>query len=56
VPFLTEDELVKRGARYRKASQPFTPFAVVSGRLVTGQNPQSGRPVAERVLELLKVE
>lgn len=54
VPFLTEDEMVKRGARYRKADEPFTPLAVTSGRVVTGQNPQSGRAVAERVLELLK--
>lgn len=54
VPFLTEDELVKRGAKYRKADKPFTEFAVADGRLVTGQNPQSGAAVAEKVLAILK--
>lgn len=53
VPYLTEDELIKRGARYRKADRPFTPFVVTSDRVVTGQNPQSGRAVAEGVLQLL---
>lgn len=54
VPFLTEDELKKRGAIYRKADQPFIEFAVASERLVTGQNPQSGAAVAEKVLALLE--
>jgi putative intracellular protease/amidase len=53
VPFLTEDELVKRGAKYQKAEKPFTEFAVADGRLVTGQNPQSGAAVAEKVLVIL---
>lgn len=53
VPYLTEDELVKRGATYQKAEQPFTPFAVTTERLVTGQNPQSGHAVADGVLALL---
>lgn len=54
VPFLTEDELTKRGAIYRKADKPFTEFAVADGRLVTGQNPQSGAAVAEKVLSVLE--
>lgn len=53
VPFLTEDELMKRGAIYRKAEQPFTEFAVTTDRLVTGQNPQSGAAVAKGVLAVL---
>ncbi len=53
VPYLTEEELVKRGANYQKGDEPFTPFAVTTDRLVTGQNPQSGRAVAEGVLTLL---
>jgi putative intracellular protease/amidase len=53
LPFLTEDALTQRGALYRKAAQPFTPFAVASERVVTGQNPQSGHAVAQRVLALL---
>lgn len=50
VPFLTEDELVARGARYRKADAPWAPFAVADRRVVTGQNPASGTRVAELVL------
>lgn len=53
VPYLTEEELVKRGANYQKAEKPFTPLAVTTDRLVTGQNPQSGHAVAEGVLALL---
>ncbi|MBN1845791.1 MAG: type 1 glutamine amidotransferase domain-containing protein [Sedimentisphaerales bacterium] len=53
LPFATEDELAKRGAIYRKADRPFTPFAAVSERVVTGQNAQSIRLVADKVLELL---
>ncbi|MBX3411487.1 MAG: type 1 glutamine amidotransferase domain-containing protein [Pirellulales bacterium] len=53
VPFLTEDELKLRGAIYRQADHPFTEFAVADGRLVTGQNPQSGAAVAKKVLAVL---
>jgi putative intracellular protease/amidase len=53
IPYLTEDELIARGARYLKGASPFTPFAVTDERLVTGQNPQSGRAVAAEVVKLL---
>ncbi len=53
VPFLTEDELVKRGAQYQKAAQPWLPFAVMDERVVTGQNPASGGPVADLLLQAL---
>lgn len=53
VPFLLEDELKQRGAHYGKSFLPFTPHVVTDGRLVTGQNPQSAKAVAERVIELL---
>lgn len=53
VPFLTEDELVKRGAKYEKA-EDWAPFAITDERVVTGQNPASGAAVAKQVLELLK--
>ncbi|KJZ16839.1 MULTISPECIES: type 1 glutamine amidotransferase domain-containing protein [unclassified Halomonas] len=53
VPFLTETELVERGGLYLKADRAWEPFAVVDERLVTGQNPASGRRVAELVLEAL---
>ncbi len=54
VPYLTETELVKRGAQYQKADQPWAPFAIADGRLITGQNPASGGPVAELVLAAIK--
>ncbi|WP_203362985.1 type 1 glutamine amidotransferase domain-containing protein [Bacillus sp. REN10] len=54
VPFLTEDELIRRGARYKKADKPFDPYAIEDGRLVTGQNPASGGPVADLVLAQLQ--
>jgi putative intracellular protease/amidase len=39
VPFLTEAELVSRGATYKKADQPWASFAIEDTRLITGQNP-----------------
>ncbi|WP_435652712.1 type 1 glutamine amidotransferase domain-containing protein [Pseudomonas putida] len=53
VPFFLEDKLVSQGARYRKGWLPFTSFAITDGRLVTGQNPQSPKAVAEAVVAVL---
>lgn len=53
VPYLTEDELVKRGTKYEKAEN-WAPFAVADERVVTGQNPASGKAVAEKVMALLE--
>lgn len=53
VPFLTEDELVKRGANYVKGDD-WAAFAVADGRVVSGQNPASGGAVAKEVIQLLK--
>ena len=53
VPFLTETELVKRGAVYQKAAAPWAAFAVADQRLISGQNPASGGAVAELLLEAL---
>ena len=53
VPYLTETELVKRGAIYQKADAPWAPFAIADGCLITGQNPASGGPVAELVLKAI---
>ncbi|MGE8351644.1 MAG: type 1 glutamine amidotransferase domain-containing protein [Pseudomonas protegens] len=50
VPFLTETELVKRGALYQKAAAPWAPFAVQDQRVITGQNSASGGPVADLLL------
>ncbi|MCU0683528.1 MAG: type 1 glutamine amidotransferase domain-containing protein [Polyangiaceae bacterium] len=52
VPFLLADRLVERGARHHPAPN-FQANVVVSGRLVTGQNPASARGVGEAVAKLL---
>ncbi len=54
VPYLTEDELKARGANYVKADAPWLPFAVEDERVVTGQNPASGGPVADLVIQALE--
>lgn len=53
VPYLTENELVARGGLYCKAEEPWAAFAIADGQLVTGQNPASGRLVAQKVLQVL---
>lgn len=54
VPYLTETELTKRGARYEKAREPWAAYAIADGRLITGQNPASGGPVADLLLKALQ--
>ena len=52
VPFLLQDELEAR-ASYDKAVFPFASYVVVSGRLITGQNPASTDETAKAVLSAL---
>ena len=52
VPFLVEDELTRVGARYEKAAD-WESFAIIDGRLVTGQNPASSTAAAHALLEVL---
>ncbi|PHI34704.1 type 1 glutamine amidotransferase domain-containing protein [Pseudoalteromonas sp. GCY] len=52
VPFLLEDELVKRGADFQKVDD-WNVFAVRDGLLFTGQNPASSELVAEKMLTYL---
>jgi putative intracellular protease/amidase len=52
VPFLVEDELKRIGGLYEKAAD-WESFAVVDGRLVTGQNPASSTAAARALLRLL---
>jgi putative intracellular protease/amidase len=54
VPFLTETELVSRGASDKKADQPWAPFAIEDTRLITGQNPASGGTVADLLTDALQ--
>ncbi len=51
VPYLTETELIARGAIYQKADQPWIAFAVEDHRLISGQNPASGGAVADLLLK-----
>ena len=50
VPFLLEDELIKRGGEYQKA-QDWHAFVVQDGLIITGQNPASSALAAEKLLE-----
>jgi len=52
VPFLVEDELKRVGGLYEKAAD-WQPFAVVDGRLITGQNPASSASAARALLNVL---
>ncbi|MFO0548442.1 MAG: type 1 glutamine amidotransferase domain-containing protein [Polyangiaceae bacterium] len=52
VPFLLADALTAQGAKHEPAPN-FKANVVVDGRLVTGQNPASARPVAEAVARLV---
>jgi putative intracellular protease/amidase len=54
VPFLTETELVSRGALYKKTDQPWASFAIEDTRLITGQNPASGGAVADLLIAALR--
>lgn len=55
VPFLVEDELMRLGAIFEKVRN-WQPFAIVDGRLVTGQNPASSTAAAQALLKLVAAE
>jgi putative intracellular protease/amidase len=52
VPFLLEDELIKRGGDYQKVAD-WNAFAVQDGLLISGQNPASSELTAEKLLAAL---
>jgi len=52
VPFLVEDMLKENGGNYSKIGD-WSPYAVVDGMLITGQNPASSEKVAEELLKML---
>ena len=54
VPFLVEDELKRLGGLYEKAPD-WESFAIVDGRLITGQNPASSTAAAQELLKLLQL-
>lgn len=53
VPFDLEAALREEGALY-EATDPWQSKLVVDGRLITGQNPQSGTVVGEALVQALK--
>ena len=53
VPFLVEDESMKLGAIFSKVKN-WGVHTVVSGKLVTGQNPASSGPAAQVLMDMVK--
>jgi len=53
VPFMLQDRLTERGG-IQVPADPWQTNAVIDGRLVTGQNPQSAHKVGELSVEALK--
>ena len=53
VPFSLQNELIERGANYKQAFIPFTSYVVSDNRIITGQNPQSSKEIAEAVVKRL---
>ena len=53
VPFLLEDVLIEQGGTFSKQGV-FESYVVQDGLLITGQNPPSSEPAAEKLLEALK--
>jgi putative intracellular protease/amidase len=51
VPFLVEDELKRIGGLYEKAPD-WQSFAIIDGRVITGQNPASSTAAAKALLSL----
>ncbi|GAA4441635.1 type 1 glutamine amidotransferase domain-containing protein [Ravibacter arvi] len=53
VPFYVEDKLIEKGAHFTKTVIPFTEHIEMDERLITGQNPNSARKVAQKLIEEL---
>jgi putative intracellular protease/amidase len=52
VPFLVEDELIKKGGDYQK-TEDWGVLAIEDGLIITGQNPASSELTAEKLLAKL---
>jgi len=53
VPFDLQTALTQQGAIYHTA-EPWAPFSIADGNLVTGQNPASGKGVAQKMIKILE--
>ena len=49
MPFRIEEEAIKLGAHFKK-TEPWTPYVVRDGHLITGQQQESGQAVAEELV------
>jgi putative intracellular protease/amidase len=53
MPFLLETKIRERGANF-KSGDNWSDFSVRDGNLVTGQNPQSSRSTAEKLIDAIE--
>lgn len=53
VPFDLQTALTRQGAIYHTA-EPWAAFSIADGNLVTGQNPASGKGVAEKMIKIME--
>jgi putative intracellular protease/amidase len=53
VPFLLEDALKEKGAKY-ESGDDWSPYVIQDGMLITGQNPASSEPAAKALLQVLR--
>ena len=53
VPFSLQNGLIERRANYKQAFVPFTSYVISDDRIITGQNPQSSKEIAEAVVKRL---
>lgn len=53
VPFSLQNGLIERGANYKETFIPFTSYVISDDRIITGQNPQSIKEIAEAVVKRL---
>jgi putative intracellular protease/amidase len=53
MPFLLEDELKRKGAKYENAPEMWGSWVVVDGNIITGQNPASAKGVAEALAKAI---
>ncbi|HEY4166265.1 MAG TPA: type 1 glutamine amidotransferase domain-containing protein [Reyranella sp.] len=55
VPFLVEDAMLKLGAVFSKVKN-WGVHSIISGKLITGQNPASSGPTAKLLIDMLKAK
>ncbi|KAF7308105.1 Class I glutamine amidotransferase-like protein [Mycena kentingensis (nom. inval.)] len=54
VPFSLETKITQDlGGKYQKADKTWAPFVTHDGKLYTGQNPASAKPLAEELMKVL---